>query len=212
MIEIPVEVLQQAVKPHEHRHFHKHASEGGVVVVDTLTGCLKEAGEIIQAGLTPHQLVEVGELVMLEGQLASPAESDDLDVDAEGKQIDLDALRRELSDVAASGEGSLHAAMREGSDLSTVSTESSGRKSMDSGRTSKSSRRSLGPGGFGSKIRSLSMDNRKVKTKEDVMSSWLGKGNVVYKSVGMGLMDLVVGGDLVMLARQKGVGTTIPNF
>ncbi|OBT57990.1 hypothetical protein VE04_01996 [Pseudogymnoascus sp. 24MN13] len=130
MIEIPVELFQQAVKPHEHRHYHKHASEGGVVVVDTLTGCLKEAGEIIQSGLSPNQLVEVGELVMLEGQLAGDS-SDDHEVDADGKQIDLDSLRRELSDISSSGEGSMHAVMREGSDLSNVSTESTGRNSVD---------------------------------------------------------------------------------
>ncbi|OBT73758.1 hypothetical protein VF21_07178 [Pseudogymnoascus sp. 05NY08] len=212
MIEIPIELFQQAVKPHEHRHYHKHASEGGVVVVDTLTGCLKEAGEIIQSGLSPNQLVEVGELVMLEGQLAGDS-SDDHDVDVEGKQIDLDGLRRELSDISSSGEGSMHAVMREGSDLSRASTESTGRKSMDSSRSSKgSSRKSLGPGSIGNKIRSLSMDNRKVKSKDDAMATWLGEGNVVYKCVGMGLMDLVVGGGLITLAREKGVGTTIPNF
>ncbi|OBT88735.1 hypothetical protein VE02_02383 [Pseudogymnoascus sp. 03VT05] len=212
MIEIPIELFQQAVKPHEHRHYHKHASEGGVVVVDTLTGCLKEAGEIIQSGLSPNQLVEVGELVMLEGQLAGDS-SDDHDVDADGKQIDLDGLRRELSDISSSGEGSMHAVMREGSDLSRASTESTGRKSMDSSRSSKSSsRKSLGPGSIGNKIRSLSMDNRKVKSKDDAMATWLGEGNVVYKCVGMGLMDLVVGGGLITLAREKGVGTTIPNF
>lgn len=60
MRELPVELLKQATKPHEekHFHFHKHAIEGGVVVVDTLDGALKEAGEIIEAGLNPRQLVE----------------------------------------------------------------------------------------------------------------------------------------------------------
>jgi ornithine cyclodeaminase/alanine dehydrogenase-like protein (mu-crystallin family) len=60
MRELPVELLKQAVKPHEHNHFHfhKHAVEGGVIVVDTLDGALKEAGEIIEAGLKPQQLVE----------------------------------------------------------------------------------------------------------------------------------------------------------
>lgn len=59
MLEIPLEVMRQAVKPHEgHRHFHKHAVEGGVVIVDTLDGALTEAGEVIQAGLGPTQLIE----------------------------------------------------------------------------------------------------------------------------------------------------------
>ena len=60
MKEIPSEVILQAVKPHEkgHAHFHKHVIEGGAVVVDTLDGALKEAGELIAAGLLPTQLVE----------------------------------------------------------------------------------------------------------------------------------------------------------
>lgn len=60
MLEIPLEVVHQAVRTHEpgHRHFHKHATEGGVVIVDTLDGALQEAGEIIQGGLTPKQLIE----------------------------------------------------------------------------------------------------------------------------------------------------------
>jgi len=40
----------------------------------------------------------------------------------------------------------------------------------------------------------------------------LSEGNVVYKSVGMGLMDLVVGGELIKLAVEKGIGTTIREF
>lgn len=60
MLEIPLEVVHQAVRKHEtgHRHFHKHATEGGVIIVDTLDGALQEAGEIIQGGLTPKQLIE----------------------------------------------------------------------------------------------------------------------------------------------------------
>ncbi len=61
MRELPVELLHQATRSHDrghHHHFHKHALEGGVVVVDTLDGALKEAGEIVEAGLTPQQLVE----------------------------------------------------------------------------------------------------------------------------------------------------------
>ena len=44
------------------------------------------------------------------------------------------------------------------------------------------------------------------------MSRWLCTGNVIYKSVGMGLMDLVVGGDLVKLAKEKGVGIVVDGF
>jgi ornithine cyclodeaminase/alanine dehydrogenase-like protein (mu-crystallin family) len=61
MRELPVELLHQATRGHSgnhHHHYHKHAAEGGVIVVDTLDGAMKEAGEIIEAGLSPTQLVE----------------------------------------------------------------------------------------------------------------------------------------------------------
>ena len=38
------------------------------------------------------------------------------------------------------------------------------------------------------------------------------RGNVIYKSVGLGLMDVVVGEELIARARQQGIGTTIENF
>lgn len=64
MRELPRDLLLQAVRSSSqeegstHRHFHKHAEEGGVVVVDTVDGALHEAGELIDAGLGAHQLVE----------------------------------------------------------------------------------------------------------------------------------------------------------
>lgn len=60
MRELPKELLLQATRAHPpgHLHYHKHATEGGVIIVDTLDGALKEAGEIIDAGLAPQQLVE----------------------------------------------------------------------------------------------------------------------------------------------------------
>lgn len=60
MRELPEGLLQLVTKPREkgHRHFHKHADEGGVIVVDTLDGVLREAGEIIAAKIPPTQLVE----------------------------------------------------------------------------------------------------------------------------------------------------------
>lgn len=194
MIELPVELLHQAVKPaHDHRHFHKHAPEGGVVVVDTLTGCLKEAGEITQGKLTPMQLVELGELVMLDGQFASIEEQE-----SEGLDNDLAKLKMENGSVP----GSLASVMREDSSGSTISRKSS------FSRMSRRSSRSLTK----ENTRSSSTDSRKGVRKNDAMSKWLSDGNVIYKSVGMGLMDLVVGSDLVSLARKNGIGTTIPKF
>ncbi|KAH8700521.1 putative proline utilization protein PrnX-like protein [Talaromyces proteolyticus] len=127
MTELHPDILRNEVKPHNHsHHHHKHAQRGGVVLVDSLEMCLQEAGEIVQAELGPHQLVEIGELMIM-------------------KQ----AARLE---VESGGEG------------------------------------------------------------EKGLQKWLESGNVVYKSVGIGLMDLVTGGDLVALARERGVGTAVDDF
>ena len=123
MVEIHPDVLRHAVAP---EHKSKHADKDGVIIVDSLEACLKEAGEIIQAGLSADQLVEIGELVMVKK-----------------------AMMKELE---MGGEG------------------------------------------------------------ETGLRNWLEGGNVIYKSVGLGLMDLCVGEDLVMLARDRGIGTTIHDF
>lgn len=127
MTELHPDVLRMAVKSdHGHRHLHKHARQEGVILVDTLDGCLKEAGEIIQAKLAPEQLVEIGELIMVK--------------------------RAALKDIERGGEG------------------------------------------------------------EKGLLEWLTKGNVIYKSVGLGLMDLVVAGELIRIARERDIGTTVPDF
>lgn len=126
MTELHPDIFRQAVEPDHHNHHHKHAARSGVVIVDSLESCLKEAGEIIQAKLKPDQLVEIGELMMIKK--------------AAMKEIEL--------------------------------------------------------GGKG----------------EVGLRDWLMKGNVLYKSVGLGLMDLRVGWDLVIMARERGIGTTIQDF
>lgn len=126
MTEIHPDVFKVAVASDHHHHHHKHAKTGGVIIVDSLEACLKEAGEIIQAKLKPEHLVEIGELMMIKK--------------AATREIELG-----------------------------------------------------GPG-------------------EKGLLEWLTRGNVIYKSVGFGLMDLVVGGDLVRLARERDVGTTIRDF
>ncbi len=64
--------------------------------------------------------------------------------------------------------------------------------------------------------RTLSYDSserqRKRAEKNDKMARWLEGGNVIYKSVGMSLMDLTVGMHLVRFAREKGVGSSIEGF
>lgn len=50
------------------------------------------------------------------------------------------------------------------------------------------------------------------KKKEDGLALWLRDGNVIYKSVGLGLMDLVVGTHLITLAKHKQIGTVVGDF
>jgi ornithine cyclodeaminase/alanine dehydrogenase-like protein (mu-crystallin family) len=50
------------------------------------------------------------------------------------------------------------------------------------------------------------------KRKDDQMASWLEVGNVIYKSVGLGLMDLTVGTYLIQYAKEKEVGSHIDGF
>ena len=128
MLEVHPEVLRQAVAPdHGHMHFHRHAERGGAILVDSLDACMKEAGEIIQAGLKAQQLVEIGELIMVKR-----------------------AVMKEIGEMGGAGE----------------------------------------PG----------------------LKRWLEAGNVIYKSVGLGVMDVSVGQDLVQLAEAMNVGVRIDNF
>jgi ornithine cyclodeaminase/alanine dehydrogenase-like protein (mu-crystallin family) len=144
MIELHPDIIRQAVAPSHKHHHHKHARQGGAIVVDSVEACLKEAGELIQAGLGGREVVELGELLMLKR-------------DAENK-------RKESQ-----------------SSLDSAGVELGGRK--------------------GSK-----------EEDDGGLREWLEKGNVVYKSVGLGLMDIVVGGDLVKMADTLGLGTRIARF
>ena len=125
MAEIHPDILRDEVNLQAaHSHWHKQIHRSGVILVDSLDAALKEAGEIIQAGITPKQVVELGELLMVR-----------------------DATR----------------------DAATVDEEKS-------------------------------------------LREWAQRGNIIYKSVGLGLMDLVTGGDLVRLARERKLGTTVEDF
>jgi len=48
--------------------------------------------------------------------------------------------------------------------------------------------------------------------KDDDVQKWLEEGFVVYKSVGMGIMDIAIGKALMELAAQKGVGVHLGSF
>lgn len=60
--------------------------------------------------------------------------------------------------------------------------------------------------------RSSSQRSTEKHKKEDALARWLRDGTVVYKSVGLGLMDLAVGMHLVELAKEKGIGTQVDGF
>ncbi|GFF33136.1 hypothetical protein IFM58399_03437 [Aspergillus lentulus] len=127
MTELHPDILRDEVNAHHSgRHFHKHIKRSGVVVVDSLEAALKEAGELIQAGIKPNQVVELGELLMVR-----------------------DASRK---------------------------------------------------------------DNNQDGEDTKSLREWVERGNVIYKSVGMGLMDLVTGGDLVEMARTRNLGTIVEDF
>lgn len=79
-------------------------------------------------------------------------------------------------------------------------------------RSSSGSPKRRGSGLFPRRSSSSASTEKAGKSRDDHLSRWLTAGNVVYKSVGMGLMDLVVGMDIVHLAREKNVGTLVENF
>ncbi|KAF2690191.1 NAD(P)-binding protein [Lentithecium fluviatile CBS 122367] len=157
MVEVHPDILRQNVAPGHGRHHHKHALEGGAVIVDSVEACLKEAGEIIQAGLRGHEVVEIGELVMLRRDAERRREECSMRKSQEG----LDEWGVELGECAAR-------------------KKKKGKKDDDD--------------------------------DDGGLMEWLQKGNVIYKSVGLGLMDVAVGNDLVKLADERGVGTRIENF
>lgn len=172
MQELPVEVLQQAVRgpaesgqhhrPHLH---HKAAGEGGAVVVDSIEGAMREAGEVIKSGIGGDGVVELGELAMLK------------------RSHWLEKLEKE--------ERERNRKEREG-----VGREGGGGH------------------GLGHLFhRHEHRDNHKDELIQDGgLHDWLARGNVIYKSVGIGLMDVVVGMEVVKLAEERGIGTHIQDF
>ncbi|KAL2266110.1 hypothetical protein VTJ83DRAFT_5462 [Remersonia thermophila] len=102
----------------------RRVMDEGLVIVDTVAGALTEAGELIEAGVTREQLVELGTLLGPRGEAG------------------LQVKGRQVPDVG----------------------------------------------------------------------QCLAQGNVIYKSVGVGLMDLAVGMHLVKHAETKAVGTVLRDF
>ncbi|KAI1814904.1 putative proline utilization protein PrnX-like protein [Poronia punctata] len=219
MRELPRDLLLQATKPHKggRMHYHKHATEGGVIVVDTLDGALAESGEIIDAGLEPKQLVELGELVMINRMVGEETDSvnsrSSTDVDSVADSAD----RQDFSSTS-SAMSTLYGSTDSQPDSRRSLSKSPARERRGSGGHS-------GNGGLFSSLRvkkhkralshpSPSADKgaRDAQKRDDHLSRWLSSGNVIYKSVGLGLMDLVVGLEVLKLAQAKGKGTIVDNF
>jgi ornithine cyclodeaminase/alanine dehydrogenase-like protein (mu-crystallin family) len=238
MIELPHELVHQAVKRHgSGHHFHKHAEEGGAIIVDTLA-CVSQTGELTQAHIHETQTVELGELVLLESLVSddsssaisdSPSRRGSMDVSIES--LNLGDNTRSMSQVFREPPSLPHADST--ASASTMSSTTSGRsprssvslsrkgsmsnpfhKRSDSASTATASTpsSSIFHKRSGSMSSSTKKKPRKQTEKENEMCRWLRNGNVIYKSVGMGLMDLVVGSDLVTLARSNGVGVTVEDF
>ncbi|KAI0396621.1 putative proline utilization protein PrnX-like protein [Xylariaceae sp. FL0594] len=222
MRELPRDIMLQATKRHEggRKHFHKHTTEGGVVVVDTLNGALKEAGEVVDAGLEPNQLIELGELVMINKLYdeSEPVSRTSMDMDTLVESVDkVDIGSRTTLDSGSTAVGSTGSEPSKSPAHERTGSSSAPRPSSPNGGG--------GSGGFLSAIRPWK--HRRTKSQQSVsgdkhekeprkhdehLSSWLSTGNVIYKSVGLGLMDLIVGLEVVKLAQRKEKGARVDNF
>lgn len=207
MIEIPHELLLQAVKLHgAGHHFRKRAIEGGVVLVDTINA-LNETGELTRAradgNLNANNVIEIGEIVLVEESYHHD-DDDSSAIDDSGESFEGIS-----SSEGKSPASSLALAFREQSFDSANSSKSPSRKSSFSNISRKGSRV------FRNRHGSSASDappKKKQSKEEEELSRWLHKGNVIYKSVGLGLMDLVVGTEIVRLAKEKKIGATFEDF
>jgi ornithine cyclodeaminase/alanine dehydrogenase-like protein (mu-crystallin family) len=163
----------------------------GAIIVDSLSHCLEEAGELISARITANQCVEFGELCMLK----KAAKEDYLSAQA---SIEARGTDQELEEKLGS---SPRVSMR--SLNTTPGSRSNSRDRRDSG--SRDRRKSA---------RAEEEKERSEQRKRDGgLLDWLERGNVVYKSVGMGLMDITIGRELVELAQKTGrYGVSVEGF
>jgi hypothetical protein len=95
---------------------------------------------------------------------------------------------------------------------SSMSTVFGSEKAPSSSRTSSPSRKEGGRFSLHHRSSSHGGSADRQKRKDDHLARWLQGGNVIYKSVGLGLMDLTVGMKLIEYAKEKGVGSHIEGF
>lgn len=115
MQEIDPQLLQTLTRSSSTLPFPTY--KGGAISVDSIEGCLKEAGELVKAGVPVERMLEVGALLQ-----------------------------------------------------------------------------------------------EKATSDSEELSAWLQKGFVVYKSVGVGVMDLAIGQHLLSVAASRDIGLRIENF
>ncbi|KAI9725947.1 MAG: hypothetical protein M1828_002275 [Chrysothrix sp. TS-e1954] len=192
MQELHEDILRQAVRgpgsdsgsdsgsKHAHHGLHihhRHASDGGAVVVDSIEGAMRESGEVIRSGIGGQGIVELGELVMLKrNHWAEKAEREERERRKREKE------GHKTHDKGGHGIGHL---------FHGVQSHLPGHHEKAEGGREKAAVSKEGDGG---------------------LQEWLARGNVIYKSVGIGLMDVVVGMEIVRLAEERGIGTFVEDF
>jgi len=212
MIEVPQELLRQAIKHHGPGiHVRKRAPEGGVILVDTIKA-MGQTGEFDQADIPSTKVIEIGEIVSLEESFLHEHEDDNESAIDDPDPSPQSHSSLDLSDGRSSLRAALEGLDKEGGSGSRRSSRSGSRSGSFS--TSLSRRSSVV---FRRRKHSVDGDHtpglvHKQSKDEKEMSEFLCRGNVIYKSIGLGLMDLVVGADIVDLANSKNIGTKIPNF
>lgn len=135
-----------------------------------------------------------------EESLASRSSADDSPLNESFDKLDLASPGSAMSTVFGSESGTSAAGSKRSSSRSP-SRRTSSNISLPFHRRSSS--------------RGFSEDDQRHKQQnkhEDHLRRWLTTGNVIYKSVGLGLMDLVVGFEIVRLAKEKGLGSHIQGF
>lgn len=284
MIEIPPEVIDQAVRPQATSHvFQRRAEEGGVIIVDSLAA-LRDAGELVETNLRADRTLELGELVNLEymehqNHLDQAISTEDYDEDpplpspSTGSEnptasnctgISRGLFRRDSLDSSNSTSVLSRFPSRKASiNFSSSKPPSAGKPSSfgNFGRPRRSSEDNPFSGFSSNNVTSSSSNNngnsscsssnvgqtlagvrgrrlsisensqprhrnasamsqrstrnigiQQQNELENKLSRWMSGGNVIYKSVGIGLTDLISGIDIVRIAREKGIGTTISDF
>ena len=140
---------------------------------------------------------------MLQRLSLEESEADSSSISSEFEKLDLTPGTPSMASVFSSSSDPTAVPSQDSNSQSTLSRETSpSQTSQGSGRKP----------GFMHKRSSSHGSVERQRSKDDAMCRWLRDGTVVYKSVGLGLMDLAVGMHLVKVAVERGVGTHIEGF